>query len=330
MKQYLLPKEGQFYKANFHCHTNISDGKHSPEEVKADYKAHGYSAVCFTDHEVLIGHEDLCDEQFVAIHGYEVAIKKDIAEHTGNFMPVYHFNLIAKRQDNLTAPMYYYDNPSYPGAAKKWRDKVQFTDTMDSYEYSVEWINNYIKAVSERGFLVTYNHPQWSMQNANDYLGLEHLFAIEVINGGCALAHYDNTSIHFEQMLRSGMNVRPVGGDDNHEQSDRFLAWTMIKAPALTYDALMEAYEKGDCYVSEGPEILELYVEDGELVVRTSPAKQIILCGAGRYRKSATDTSEARFALHSSYLGDFFRIEVRDADGKQAFSRAYRLSELSL
>ena len=34
MKKYLLPQNGQFYKANLHCHTNFSDGKRTPAEVK--------------------------------------------------------------------------------------------------------------------------------------------------------------------------------------------------------------------------------------------------------------------------------------------------------
>lgn len=328
MKQYLLPKDGQFYKTNLHCHTTVSDGKQTPEEVKESYKAQGYAAVCFTDHEVLISQKELCDKDFVALHGYEIAIKKDIAHHTGCFMPVYHFNLIAKKQDNLTAPLFYYDNPSYPGAAKSFRDKVQFEDTIQGYKYETEWLNEYIKTVSERGFLVTYNHPQWSLQNLNDYIGLRGLHAIEVINGGCAREHYDSTSIHFEQMLRAGQKVLPVGGDDNHNMADRFLAWTMIKAKDLTYDALMEAYEKGACYASEGPELLELFLEDGKIHVKTSPAARIILCGEGRYRISVTDTDEAVFDYAPEQFGRYFRIEVRDAKGKHAFSRAYELAEI--
>ena len=35
MKKYLLPENGNFYKANLHCHTNISDGKLTPAERKA-------------------------------------------------------------------------------------------------------------------------------------------------------------------------------------------------------------------------------------------------------------------------------------------------------
>ena len=33
MRKYLLPEGGNFYKANLHCHTVLSDGKKTPEEV---------------------------------------------------------------------------------------------------------------------------------------------------------------------------------------------------------------------------------------------------------------------------------------------------------
>ena len=33
MKKYLLPKTGNFYKANLHAHTDMSDGRNTPEEV---------------------------------------------------------------------------------------------------------------------------------------------------------------------------------------------------------------------------------------------------------------------------------------------------------
>ncbi|MBQ8345135.1 MAG: PHP domain-containing protein, partial [Clostridia bacterium] len=218
MKHFLIPQEGSFYKANLHCHTTCSDGKQTPEEVKECYKAMGYHAVCFTDHEVLLSQRELCDDEFVALHGYEIAVKKNPLERTAYFMPVYHFNLIAKDPNNLVMSRFYYDNPSFPGQAKEWRDKAaQYSDVITETKYDVEWLNDYIKAVSDAGFLVTYNHPQWSLQTRDDYIGLRGLHGFEIINGGCAAGHNDNTSIHYEQMLREGLlDLIPVAGDDNH------------------------------------------------------------------------------------------------------------------
>ena len=76
MKQYLISEKGNFYKANLHCHTTVSDGKLTPEEVKALYKGAGYSVVAFTDHDVFIPHHDLTDESFLALSGFEGEFKR--------------------------------------------------------------------------------------------------------------------------------------------------------------------------------------------------------------------------------------------------------------
>ena len=76
MRKYLLPHTGNFYKANLHCHTNISDGRCTPEQIKEIYKANGYSVVAYTDHEVFITHNELKDEAFLPLNGYEIGIKE--------------------------------------------------------------------------------------------------------------------------------------------------------------------------------------------------------------------------------------------------------------
>lgn len=333
----LIPETGRFYKANLHCHTTISDGKQTPEQVKEFFKSRGYSAVCYTDHEVLVGHEDLCDEDFIALHGYEVAIKKDEGGHTGLFMPVYHFNIIAKTQSQRYMPRFYRDNPSCAGDSRRWIHEVGVYDkTGDDYidhtEYNIDWINEYLAGVKAGGYLITYNHPMWSMQSALDYAGLQNIHAIEAINGGCIVLN-DNTAMHYEVLLRQGLRIVPVGGDDNHAEAGCGLGWTMIKAPALTYEALIESYEKGYCYASEGPEIHSLIIEDGKIKIKTSEAAAITLFADSRYvrtKRSRTETyTEAEFDYVPEKFGKFFRLEVRDAAGYKAFSNAYYPDEIA-
>lgn len=329
----LIPESGKFYKVNMHCHTNISDGTRSPEEVKEFYKNAGYSAVAFTDHEILIGHKDLCEDDFIALHGYEIAIKKDLAGHTAYFMPVYHFNFIAQSQDNLKMPLFFKNNPSCPGNSRKWMDEyAQYDDTIETTKYDIEWINEYLKGVRDGGFLINYNHPQWSLQNCNDYLPLEHLHSIELINGGC-LIQGDNTAYHFEQMLRSGKDLVPTAGDDNHHARGSLKAWTMIKADELSYDSLISGYEKGNCYVSHGPEIHSLVLRDGKIIVKMSESPYVALLSEGRYtqcKTSKTETfTEVAFDYVPNKMGRYFRIEVRDAAGSKAFSNAYYTEKIN-
>ena len=42
MKKILLDSSKPFFKANLHCHSTLSDGIMSPEQLKSVYKANGY------------------------------------------------------------------------------------------------------------------------------------------------------------------------------------------------------------------------------------------------------------------------------------------------
>ena len=72
MKKYLLKNVGNFYKANLHVHTTVSDGEMTPDEIKRIYMEKGYSVVAFTDHEVMVPHPELTDEHFVALTSTEM------------------------------------------------------------------------------------------------------------------------------------------------------------------------------------------------------------------------------------------------------------------
>ena len=65
MRQYLLPKDGHFYKANLHSHTTVSDGTFTAAEMKKIYMEHGYSIIAYTDHEILADHSELSDAHFL-------------------------------------------------------------------------------------------------------------------------------------------------------------------------------------------------------------------------------------------------------------------------
>ena len=74
MRKYLLPEKGNFYKANMHAHTCLSDGRNTPEEVKEIFKSMGYSIVAYTDHNVFVDRSHLCQPDFLALNGVELDI----------------------------------------------------------------------------------------------------------------------------------------------------------------------------------------------------------------------------------------------------------------
>ena len=328
MRQYLLPCGAKQYKANLHCHTTVSDGNLSPSEIKAMYQRAGYSAVAFTDHEVLLGHGDLTDASFVALHGYETAIKDGTPEErTGHFMKVHHLCLLAKEPDTLSQVCFYPENFT-PGNAASYLPFVRYVGEKCKYEYSISFVNHLIRTAKEHGFFVTYNHPRWSLQTFREICDVEGLFGIEVFNGGC-LPHGDGTSGFFEDFLRDGKRLLPIAGDDNHNGGGRaeFGAFTVIAAEKLEYRALTEALEKGNAYASTGPLIDELYFEGGFLTVRTPAPYTVTLRSEGRYTASAKDASFASFRIRREECGRYFRLEIADREGKQAVTRAFFLDE---
>ena len=113
MKKYLLPNDVNWYRANMHCHTTVSDGHYSPEEIKKAYKEMGYSIVAYTDHEIIRTHNDLTDDEFLAITSSEFSINDckpcfEIPE--GEYMDgwkskkVIHLGIYAKDKNNMFHP----------------------------------------------------------------------------------------------------------------------------------------------------------------------------------------------------------------------------------
>ena len=89
----LLPAAGQFYKANLHCHTVLSDGHWTKEQVKAEYQKRGYSIVAFTDHRHYGWHPELMDDTFIPIAAFEADLNGPFPP-SGSFQWVktYHLN----------------------------------------------------------------------------------------------------------------------------------------------------------------------------------------------------------------------------------------------
>ena len=345
MKHYLIPENGKFYKANLHTHSTNSDGCLSPEALKEHYMAHGYSIIAYTDHEVMVDHSNLNEEEkFLAITSYEVATGGPAPYGFGMASPTYHLNFYAKNPHETDYPC---PNPAYT-----WGNARTIAETQDCYKgdytrrYSVEGQNEMVAEAKAKGYLVSYNHPDWSLQNYTDYIGLEGITAVEVYNTGCVVGGWvlDAGDHVLDDFLKAGKRVYPVATDDNHNTRDMCGGWVRFKAPALTYDNIMTAYERGNFYASWGPELESLYLEDGVLKMDL-PADSHIVCAEVHtafrraYRRTGTDMTYAEFDLNSllsSVLASdfpidraYFRVILTDDKGNRALTRGYFFDELS-
>lgn len=316
---YLLPEQGQFYKANLHAHTTLSDGTWTPEQLKQEYLKRGYSVVAYTDHRRYENHTELNDENFVALAAYEIDLNQ---EGMKDFFRVktYHINL-------------------YDCCPEQFSEQKQKSILPECSYEDIKGINAYLAEMSQLGFLSCYNHPYWSLQNYLDYRALKGLWGMEIYNYGCE--HDGLYGYHpqaYDELLREGNRLYCVATDDNHNRypledplCDSFGGFTMIKAERLNYQEIITAMKKGDFYASMGPEIQKFYLEDNKVIVKTSPVEKIYLITEGRdcYKKLAKPGEticEAEFTLNGNE--GYIRLDCRDDSGLHACSNAYFLDAL--
>ena len=338
MKKYLLPPGGQFFKANLHCHTTCSDGKLTPEEVKEAYKAHGYSIVAYTDHFLLLPHDDLTDANFLALNGVELDNGQNIAVH--RYKKTCHICYIALDPDN-TAQVCYHREKYVRGNMLAFRDKVNVDESMPDFErnYDPECVSEMMRIGRERGFFVTYNHPSWSMENYGDYGRYENMHAMEIYNHSSGAAGFEEYNPHvYDELLRQGKRIYCIATDDNHNgkpfddpRCDSFGGFTMIKADKLEYKTITDALVAGNFYASQGPKIHDLWFEDGQIHVTTSAAEKIVMSTGTRKTRNVTRMPGKTLKKASFEVAPddkFVRITVIDTYGKHANTNAYFVDEL--
>ena len=218
MKRYLLPPHGEFYKANLHCHTDFSDGRLTPAQIKEEYKSHGYSIVAYTDHDILISHQDLRDEQFLPLNGFEMEVHQPSPKNSWVHEKDCHMCLIALDPDNLIQPCYHRSDYLFSNAVRH-RDEVRFDESQPDYvrEYSHQGISDMMRRGREAGFFVTYNHPTWSREGYENYIGYRGMHAMEIYNHSCAVHGWPEYNARvYEDFLNAGNMIYVIAADDNH------------------------------------------------------------------------------------------------------------------
>lgn len=333
MKRSIFPTEGRFYKANLHCHSTLSDGHLSPEELKALYKGAGYSILAYSDHNVLVDHSELSDEDFLAMSAVEIDVNKR-GEEAWEKRPCYHVNFFPRDPHATVLPCY---NPKYVWGKNQTelRDNQLYIGTPD-FRREYDDLNVMLEEFARNGFLAMLNHPTWSRQTMEDYRALKagNIFAMELYNNSCYVMGYDEINTHvFDELLCHGHRIFGTACDDNHNKSatdspysDSLGGFVMIKAASLTQEAVWDALKAGQFYASTGPLIEELYIEDETLVVKTSPAVRVALTTGVRQARAklpeggAKTITEARFDLSRVWPG-YIRLTVTDAEGRCAWSQ---------
>jgi hypothetical protein len=257
---------GDWFRCALHAHTTNSDGELSPSSLVRHYERAGFDVLVITDHWIRT--VEPSTERLLVIPGTE-----------------------------LDASMGEAGRESHVLGLGVEADPVEPGSEFPSLEKTVEWILG-------AGGVPFLAHPYWSGLRAEEFAGCQGLVGLEVYNAGCELEVGRGLgAVHWDDALElEGRAWLGIAADDSHHPGfDSALAWTWVRAPERTQEAVLDALRTGAFYGSTGPEVEELNVEGGVVEVRTSPARSVTLL-TGRTRGAAVNAGRMGYAYRGEVL----------------------------
>jgi hypothetical protein len=292
---------GAWFKCALHAHSTASDGELPPEWLVRHYEWGGYDVLAITDHWARTA---------------EAGTRKLL--------------VIPSTELNAQAPTREQD--AHVLALGVEADPVLPETEFAPLQEVVDW-------VSANGGVPYLAHTYWSGLRTEQWWDTEGLYGIEVWNSSCELElGRGDSSVHWDEALERGRMVFALATDDSHHPGyDSGFAWTWVRAEERTQAAILDALRTGMFYGSTGPEIHAVEVSDGDVVVRCSPASAVTLY-SGRWRGARANNGRLGYPnnaevlerdvddritavrLQRPYEAPYGRLEVRDAQGRKAWS----------
>ena len=289
-------------KGNLHCHSTTSDGALSPEVLAEGFAGKGYDFLAITDHDIYKSYDEISNDKILLIPGVEVtgAVTEDKNGH---------FCVLQK------------------GKISDFEQGERFQ--VDTREKLLDFLENH-----HDNYLITLNHPYWSLLECEEVIDLPHLTALEIYNHATQMGTFVGESAHFwNTLLRKGKSMWGIAADDNHNKvkqipgwpfdcvvSDVFGGWVCVKAKDRSREAIMEALESGSFYASTGPKITDFYVEGDTFHVSCSPCQRIVVSGDRGYFKRSLGFGVTEFTGRLNGKEKFIRVQCADEKGGVAYS----------
>ena len=277
-------------KLGLHHHSTASDGKKTPEELAALYRAAGYDAIALTDHWVYQNGGEIGGLPILSGAEYHIQDRYRADE-------VWHIVcLLSGREPDLQ-----------PGAGPQ----------------------AIIDAIHAAGGLAVLAHPAWSLDKPEAIAKLHGFDATEIWNttSGVGACRRADSSLIVDMLARDGLYLPLLATDDSHNLGvsgvcDGPVAFIMAESDDLDPAHLQQAIKRGAFYASTGPEVHLLRESDGRFHVLCSPVSEIIffsnLAFSNRAVMEGDDLTEGWYDPHPGER--YVRAAVKDKNGREAWS----------
>ena len=209
--------EGEWLRCALHAHTTNSDGEASPAELVVLYEGLGFDVLAITDHWVRT--VEPSTDSLLVIPGAEL---------------------------NATA-----------GGPDEDAHVLALGIDVDPEppEYTFAPLDEVVGWIAASGGLPYLAHTYWSGLRTEQWEDCDGLLGIEVYNAGCDLElGRGDSGLQWDEALARGRRLHGLAADDSHHpRRDSGLAWTWVRCPEQTQEAVLDALRAGSFYGSCGP-----------------------------------------------------------------------------
>lgn len=301
---------GTFRKGNLHTHSNWSDGDHDPADVYTWYREHGYAFLAMTDHN----------------HRTDPALFKHL-ERPGTFVII--------PGEEIT--MYVEALPVHVNALchGKTIGGGHFPSVAAALGFG-------IGETLAQGGIALVNHPnfEWAL-TAKDVVEAKGARLLEIWSGHpytrpAGDATHPSAEVIWDETLGVGLDYVGVGVDDSHhlraaigddDKAAPGRVWVQVFSAQLDAKTLCADIQRGRLYTSTGPSLRHLTVGDATMTLEVEAGASLVeFVGAGgsvlsSLRPGAGEPASYKLAGGETYV----RARVTGADGKRAWTQAYRV-----
>jgi len=292
MKNLPFGQPGRFYRGNLHTHSTNSDGLLEVEEVCQRYRDAGYDFISLSEH--FADHFDfpISDTRAHRSEDFTTLIAAELHQGKTSLDETWHILAVGLPVD--------FARP------KEGENAAQIAER-----------------AAKAGAFIGIVHPSWYGLTVEDAKTITSAHAVEVYNHGSEMEVERGEDWPFcDLLLNDGWRLNGFATDDAHHVThDAFGGWINVHADSLDPDALCESMKAGRYYSSQGPEIHNIRIGDGELQIECSPASNISLQGRGSRSKFVSGDRLEKAAFPTERFEDaYVRVTVRDDQGRKAWS----------
>ena len=185
-----------------------------------------------------------------------------------------------------------------------------------------------IDYLNEIGGMAIMCHPYFMRNLISPYMQYHSYAGLEAYNFVCdEFCGRGHQEIYWDVLLERGKRLLGFATDDSHA-ADFGHAWIEVKSKEKTVSAILDAIRAGKYYSTTGIKILDIsYTEETVKIYFDRPCDVIFVQDIDRMVRAYNNTHELVngsriFCAEAKLKGynPFMRIELRDANGKVAYT----------